>query len=57
MTLKDVRHVPDLLLNLMSGFILDKQGYENQFGKGKWKLAKSSLVVAKREACYTLYKT
>ena len=57
MTLKDVRHVPDLCLNLMSGLILDKQGYENHFGKGKWKLTKSSLVVSKRKACYTLYKT
>ena len=57
MTLKDVRHVPDLRLNLMLGLILDKQGYENLFGKGKWKLTKSSLVVAKRKTCYTLDKT
>ena len=41
----------------MSGFVLDKQGYENQFGKGKWKLTKGSLVVAKWEVCCTLYKT
>ncbi|KAL6349370.1 hypothetical protein AAG906_034026 [Vitis piasezkii] len=32
-------------------------GYENQFGKGKWKLTKGSLVVAKGEVCCTLYKT
>ena len=57
LTLKDVRHVPDLCLNLMSGFALDKQGYENHFGKGKWKLTKGSLVVSKGEACCTLYKT
>ena len=35
MRLKYVRHVPDLCLNLMSSLILDKQGYENHFGKGK----------------------
>ena len=33
LTLKNVRHVPDLRLNLMLGFVLDKQGYENHFGK------------------------
>ena len=31
----------------MSSFSLDKQGYESHFGKGKWKLTKDSLVVAK----------
>ena len=55
--LKYIRHVLDLHLNLISGFALDKQGYENHFDKGKWKLTKGSLVVAKGEACCTLYKT
>ena len=41
----------------MSDFTLDKQGYGNHFGKGKWKLTKGSLVVEKGEACCTLYKT
>ena len=41
----------------MLGFVLDKQGYENHFGKGKWKLTKGSLDVAKGETCSTLYKT
>ena len=53
--MKYVRHVLDLHLNLMSGFALDKQGYESHFGK--WKLTKDSLVVVKGETCYTLYKT
>ena len=57
LTLKDVRHVLDLLLNQMSRFALDKQGYESHFGKGKWNHTKGSLVVAKREVCCTLYKT
>ncbi|CAL5393971.1 unnamed protein product [Camellia sinensis] len=38
MVLKDVRHVPDLRLNLISGIALDRQGYENYFGKGIWKV-------------------
>ena len=41
----------------MSSFALDKLGYENHFGKGKWKFTKGLLVVAKGEACCTLYKT
>ena len=41
----------------MSGFTLDKQGYKSHFAKGKWKLTKGSLIVAKGEACCTLYKT
>ena len=41
----------------MSGFTLDKQGYKSHFAKGKWKLTKGSLIAAKGEACYTLYKT
>ncbi|CAL5417495.1 unnamed protein product [Camellia sinensis] len=57
MVLKDVRHVPDLRLNLISGIALDRQGYENYFGKGIWKLKKGSLVVAKGQAIGTLYKT
>lgn len=56
-TLKDVRHVPDLRLNLMSTLALDRQGYESYFGKGCWKLSKGSLVVARGEVCCTLYKT
>ena len=57
LTLKNVRRVLDLRLNRMSGFALDKQGYESHFSKGKWKHTKGSLVVAKREVCRTLYKT
>ncbi|KAF8387595.1 hypothetical protein HHK36_026248 [Tetracentron sinense] len=57
LTMKDVRHVPDLRLNLISGIALDRQGYENYFGNGRWKLTMGSLVVAKGKACCTLYKT
>ncbi|KAF8391931.1 hypothetical protein HHK36_022271 [Tetracentron sinense] len=57
LTMKDVRHVPDLRLNLISGIALDRQGYENYFGNGRWKLNMGSLVVTKGKACCTLYKT
>ena len=32
--LKDVRHVPDIRLNLISTGKLDVDGYTNQFGEG-----------------------
>ena len=55
--MKDVRHVPDLRLNLLSGVALDKQGYGNQFSNGTWKLSKGSMIVARGHICGTLYKT
>ena len=33
--LKDVRHVPDIHLNLISTHILNKEGYDNYFNDGK----------------------
>ncbi|CAH9126641.1 unnamed protein product [Cuscuta epithymum] len=57
LVLKDVRHVPDLRLNLISGTALDQQGYLNQFKEGTWKLSKGSLVVARGHICGTLYIT
>ena len=53
--LKDVRHVPDIRLNLISTGKLDDEGYDNKFGDGIWKLTKGSLVVAKCKKTHTLY--
>ncbi|KAF7129225.1 hypothetical protein RHSIM_Rhsim10G0050800 [Rhododendron simsii] len=53
--LKDVRHVPNIRLNLISAGKLDDEGYKNQFGDGKWKLSKGSLVVARGKKSSTLY--
>ena len=53
--LKDVRHVPNIRLNLISTGKLDDEGYNNQFGDGKWKLSKNSLVVARDKKISTLY--
>ena len=57
LALKDVRHVPDMHLNMISTHILDKEGYGNYFGDGKWRLSKRSLVLAEGLICCTLYKT
>jgi len=55
--LKDVRHIPDIRLNIISTGKLDDDGYANYFGEGKWKLTKGSLVVAKGRKQNTLYLT
>jgi len=58
LVLKDVRHVPDILLNLIFTGKLDDEGYINHFGVGKWKLTKGSLIVAKgkkKSSFYTLH--
>ncbi|GKV31082.1 hypothetical protein SLEP1_g39821 [Rubroshorea leprosula] len=57
LTLKNVRHVPDMRMNLLSAKALDEEGYAHYFGNGNWKLTKGSMVVAKGRACCSLYKT
>lgn len=57
MVLKEVRHVPDLRLNLISGVALDCQGFTSQFHDGKWKLTKGSLIVARGQVVGNLYRT
>ena len=55
--LKDVRHAPDIRLNLISTHVLVKEGDGNYFGDGKWRLYKGSLVLAGWKICCALYKT
>jgi transposase InsO family protein len=57
LVLKDVRHVPDMRLNLISTGVLDNEGYKNEFYGGKWKLSKGSLVFARGKKESTLYLT
>ena len=45
--LKDVRHVQNIHLNLISTGRLDDEGFTNYFGESKWKLTKGSLVIAR----------
>ena len=55
--LKDVRHVPNLRMNVLSTLSLDRAGYSNHFGNGRWKLCKGLLVIAGGRACCGMYKT
>uniref|UniRef100_A0A2N9FQY2 CCHC-type domain-containing protein n=1 Tax=Fagus sylvatica TaxID=28930 RepID=A0A2N9FQY2_FAGSY len=55
--LKNVRHVPDLCFNLISTPVMDRAGYCNHLGNGRWKLAKGPMVVARGRICCGLYKT
>ena len=55
LVLKDVRHVLDIHLNLISTGRLDDERFTNYFGENKWKLTKSSLVVTRGKKQNTLY--
>ena len=55
MVLKDVKHVPNIRLNLISIGRLDDEGFTNSFGESKWKLTKGSLVVARGKKQNNLY--
>ena len=55
--LKDVQHVPDLRMNVFSTLDMDLAGYSNHLGNGRWKLSKSSLVIARGCACCGIYRT
>ena len=55
--LKNVRHIHDLHLNLISVKKLDAEGYDNHFNNRCSKLIKGSLVVARGKKWCTLYKT
>ena len=47
LVLKNVRHVLDICLNLISTGRLDDEGFTNSFGESKWKLTNGTLVVVK----------
>ncbi|KAG8388967.1 hypothetical protein BUALT_Bualt02G0180300 [Buddleja alternifolia] len=53
--LRDVRHIPDIRLNIISTGKLDDDSYVNNFGEGKWKLTKGSLITAKGRKKNSLY--
>ena len=57
LTLKDVRHIPDLRLNLIFVHFLNKDEYSHFISSGNWKLTKGSLVVARGILCCSMYKT
>ncbi|KAG8373421.1 hypothetical protein BUALT_Bualt11G0022500 [Buddleja alternifolia] len=53
--LRDVRHIPNIRLNIISTGNLDDDGYVSHFGEGKWKLTKGSLITAKGKKKNSLY--
>ncbi|KAG8387460.1 hypothetical protein BUALT_Bualt02G0023600 [Buddleja alternifolia] len=53
--LRDVKHIPDIRLNIISTGKLDDEGYVSHFGEGKWKLTKGSLITAKGKKKNSLY--
>ena len=55
LVLKDVRHVLDICLNLISTGRLDDEGFTYSFDESKWELTKGSLVVARGKKQNTLY--
>ena len=55
LVLKDIRHVLDIHLNLISTSRLDDEGFTNFIGESKRKLTKDSLVVARGKKQNTLY--
>ena len=54
---KDVRHIQDLRLNLISVHMLDKDGYNHFIRSGNQKVTNGSLVVARSRLCCSMYKT
>ena len=55
MLLKDVRHVPEVRLNLISAGQLDDEGYTGSIQNGVMKFSKGSLIVARTRKVNTLY--
>ncbi|KAL0438177.1 UNVERIFIED_CONTAM: Retrovirus-related Pol polyprotein from transposon TNT 1-94 [Sesamum latifolium] len=55
LTLKNVRHVPNLCHNLMSCSALEEEGLEGRWGKGIMKIMKGSLNVFKAKRKRNLY--
>ena len=57
LVLDDVRHVPDIRLNLLSVVKLDDIHHGSYFFYKKWKLNKGSLIVARGRKQGNLYVT
>ena len=54
LVLHNVKHVPDIRLNLISADTFD-DGFHSTFGGGIWKLTRGSLIVARGERTSKLY--
>ncbi|KAL6328283.1 hypothetical protein AAG906_034426 [Vitis piasezkii] len=55
LTLKNVKHIPDIRMNLISTGKLDDEGFCNTFRDSQWKLTRGSMVIAKGNKSSSLY--
>ena len=55
LVLRNVGHVPEIRLNLLSAGVLDDEGFNNLLGERKWKLLKRRMVVARAQKMRSLY--
>ena len=53
--LKNVKHIPDIRMNLISTRKLDDEGLSNTFRDSQWKLTRDFMVVAKGKKRSSLY--
>ena len=57
LVLQNVKHAPDIPLNLISVGQLDDDGYHNDLSNGQWKLTKGSVILARGRKHSNLYVT
>lgn len=55
--LQNVKHAPDIPINLISVGQLDADDYHNDLCNGQWKLTKGSLILARGRKHSNLYVT
>ena len=55
LTLKNVKHIPDIRMNLISTGKLDDEGFCNTFRDSQWKLTRGSMVIEKGKKSSSLY--
>jgi hypothetical protein len=55
LVLRDVKHIPDFCVNLISVGKLDDDGYCSIFHNGQWKLTRDAMIVARAQKFSTLY--
>ena len=56
LVLNNVKHAPDVRLNLIFVGYLDDEGYVNRLGVGQWKLTRGWMVVARGDKLSNLYE-
>nr|GEV02725.1 retrovirus-related Pol polyprotein from transposon TNT 1-94 [Tanacetum cinerariifolium] len=57
LVLHNVKHVPDMRLNIISIGLLNEDGYHNSSSNGLWKVTLGSLIVARGKRESKLYMT